>query len=78
MWIITCLGDRADVLEPSKCEHEVRISESEIADAGRYDLAGANGIYGIGALVESVKLEPRREAPKVWDKVGALDIGEDD
>jgi hypothetical protein len=78
VWIISCLGDRSDVLEAPRCSYEVRICETECAAAGRYDLAEARGIFGIGALIESIKLEPRREAPKAWDKVGALDIGEDD
>ncbi len=74
VWIITCCGQRDDILEPVTCSFERRISESEIAASGRMDLTDR---YGIGALVESVKLEARREPPKAWAKVGELDIGDD-
>lgn len=69
VWVIACVS------LPASCRFECRISETEIAEAGRYDLTEK---FGIGALVESIKLETRREAPKAWSKVGELDIGEDD
>ncbi len=68
-WRLVCGGDG-----DQPCPFERTITESEIAVAGRYDLTDA---YAIGALVESIKLEKPRQAPKVWEKVGALDIGED-
>lgn len=75
VWIITCCGHRDDILEPVVCGFERRISETEWAAEGRYDLVDR---YGVGSLIESIKLEPRREARIVWDKVGNLDIGEDE
>lgn len=75
VWIITCCGNRGDILEPVTCDFERRISERELAEAGHPEFAGA---WGMGALVESIKLEPRREAPKAWSKVDALDIGDDE
>lgn len=75
VWIVQCCGNRQDILEPVTCDFERRVSESELAEAGRHDLAEK---WGFGALVESIKLEPRREAPKAWSKIDALDIGDDE
>ncbi len=68
IWVITCCDD------PANCDFVRRLSESEIAEAGRYDLTDK---FGVGALIESIKREVAREAPKAWDKVGELDIGDD-
>jgi hypothetical protein len=65
VWVVTC----------GFCKYERRITETEMAEAGRPDLTDR---FGIGALIESIKLQVRREVPKVWDKVGTLDIGEDE
>lgn len=74
-WIITCCGSRLDILDPVTCSFERRISEAELAQAGRPELCQ---MHGIAELVESIKLEPSREVPKAWSKVGELDIGDDD
>ena len=69
IWVITCCAD------PRECTFARRITESDAAEAGCPELFDG---FGIGALVESVKREARREAPKAWDKLGELDFGEDE
>jgi hypothetical protein len=68
IWVITCCED------PKACSFVRRLTETEIAEAGRYDLADK---FGVGALIESIKREVARQAPKAWAKVGELDIGEE-
>jgi len=68
IWVVTCCED------PANCDFVRRLSESEIAEAGRFDLIDK---FGVGALIESIKREVAREAPTAWAKVGELDIGEE-
>jgi hypothetical protein len=55
------------------CDFVCRITEQEIADAGRFDLIELHGIAG---LVQSIEREDRREAPPAWHKVGEIDLGD--